>query len=130
MTTPRYASVDLGGTNIAGALADAEGQIVCQWHVPTQSHEGPAAVLDRIAGLVNTLAGQAGARPVALGLGVPGLADLKNGRTRFLPNLPTIIPMWAVTMAFVTSVLIGLVFGVWPATRAARLDPIEALRYE
>jgi putative ABC transport system permease protein len=52
------------------------------------------------------------------------------GLSLVLPNLPTIIPMWAVTMAFVTSILIGLVFGVWPATRAARLDPIEALRYE
>jgi putative ABC transport system permease protein len=47
-----------------------------------------------------------------------------------VPDLPSTIPLWAVTSAFTLSVLIGLVFGVWPATRAARLDPIEALRYE
>jgi putative ABC transport system permease protein len=47
-----------------------------------------------------------------------------------VPDLPTSIPFWAVSTAFTLSVLIGLLFGVWPATRAARLDPIEALRYE
>src|SRR5919206_622720 len=47
-----------------------------------------------------------------------------------LPSLPTTIPLWAVTAGLVVSVFIGLVFGVWPARKASRLDPIECLRYE
>jgi putative ABC transport system permease protein len=48
----------------------------------------------------------------------------------FVPSLPTTIPMWAVITGFTVSVAIGLIFGVWPARKAAHLDPIEALRYE
>jgi glucokinase len=84
-----YASVDLGGTNIAGVFAGGDGGVVCERKVPTQSHEGPEAVLNRVAQLVNGLAGESGCRPVALGMGVPGLADLQRGVTKFLPNLPT-----------------------------------------
>jgi putative ABC transport system permease protein len=47
-----------------------------------------------------------------------------------LPNLPSRIPIWAVTAGLLVSTVVGLVFGVWPARVAARLDPIEALRYE
>jgi putative ABC transport system permease protein len=47
-----------------------------------------------------------------------------------LPNLPSTIPLWAVITGLTVSVLIGLVFGVWPARVASQLDPIECLRYE
>jgi glucokinase len=84
-----FASVDLGGTNVSAALADETGRIIAEAKEPTLSHEGPPAVLGRIATLLGRLARQSGVQPVALGMGVPGLADLANGVTTFLPNLPT-----------------------------------------
>jgi putative ABC transport system permease protein len=44
--------------------------------------------------------------------------------------LPSYVPLWAPIGGFIASVGIGLVFGLWPAWKAARLDPIESLRYE
>ncbi|MEX2263195.1 MAG: ABC transporter permease [Bryobacteraceae bacterium] len=47
-----------------------------------------------------------------------------------VPSLPSTVPSWAVVTAFLVSVSVGLFFGVWPAVKAARMDPVEALRYE
>jgi putative ABC transport system permease protein len=46
------------------------------------------------------------------------------------PNLATYIPIWAAIAGVVVSVGVGLFFGIWPASKAARLDPVVALRYE
>ena len=65
--------------------------------------------------------------------GVGGLIGLAIGWALTLLvrlMLPSYVPLWAPVMGFVASVGIGLVFGLWPAWKAARLDPIEALRYE
>jgi putative ABC transport system permease protein len=75
--------------------------------------------------LVETLLLTCGGGLIGIGLGV-GLAHAVSG----FFGLPTIIRLWSPLMAFVVSVLVGLASGSYPASRAARLDPIEALRHE
>jgi hypothetical protein len=62
--------------------------LVAEAREPTRSHEGPEAVLGRMASLIQRLAADAGDRPAAVGIGVPGLVDVAAGTTLFLPNMP------------------------------------------
>jgi putative ABC transport system permease protein len=47
-----------------------------------------------------------------------------------VPSLAGSVPTWAIATGFAVSVGVGLFFGVWPAVKAAQLDPVEALRHE
>jgi len=68
-----------------------------------------------------TLTGLGGLLGIAVGSGLALLIKML---------MPTYIPLWAPIVGFVVSVGLGVVFGLWPAWKAARLNPIEALRYE
>jgi len=70
-----------------------------------------------------TLTGVGGALGIGAGLGAALLA-----RVAF--DFQAAAPPWAVLLGFGVSTAVGIVFGMWPAMKAARQDPIEALRYE
>ncbi len=71
------------------------------------------------------LGGLGGLLGIAAGVGVAHVVSA------VVPNFPApFVPLWSVLLAFGFAVGVGLVFGIYPAARAARLDPIEALRYE
>jgi ABC-type antimicrobial peptide transport system permease subunit len=63
-------------------------------------------------------------------LGILAGAMLSSLVRFVFPSLTTSVPLWAIVTGFVSSVSIGLFFGMWPAMKAARLDPIVALRHE
>jgi putative ABC transport system permease protein len=69
------------------------------------------------------LTGVGGGLGIILGLSVAGLVKL-------VFDFPAAAPLWSVLLGFGVSTIVGLTFGLWPAMRAARKDPIEALRYE
>lgn len=86
------AGVDLGGTSIKAAVADDTGDLLAQDAISTESHLGPASVLERTSELLRRLVAQTGHgrdELIGIGMGVPGLVDVPSGTTKFLPNLAT-----------------------------------------
>jgi putative ABC transport system permease protein len=92
---------------IRRALGAKRQHITAQFLVET-------VVLSTAGGLIGIALGYFGAYLITF------LADWGNA----------IVRLWSVLISFGLSVLVGIIFGLWPAMTAARLDPIEALRYE
>jgi len=73
------------------------------------------------------------AMTVTAGGGLIGIAVgwlLSLAIRTFVPSLPSTVPLWSVIAGFTVATCVGLFFGIWPALKASRLDPIAALRYE
>ncbi|MBV8201634.1 MAG: ABC transporter permease [Acidobacteria bacterium] len=70
-----------------------------------------------------TLTGVGGGLGIVAGLSAALLAQL-------LFKFKAAAPLWSIVLGFGVSSAVGVVFGLWPAVKAARLDPIDALRYE
>jgi len=108
---------------IRRALGATRKHIVWQFLVET-------SVLSLIGGLIGVAIGVGVS--LLLGWAVPRLPDLPVVG-RFMPadaSLPTQLAWWSVAVALGVAVLTGLVFGLYPARKAARQDPIVALRHD
>lgn len=91
---------------IRRAIGAKRSQIIAQFLTET-------VVLSGLGGLVGIL----------VGISIPWLITRLSG-------MPTIVPFYSVILSLGISMTIGIVFGLYPAVRAAQLDPIEALRHE
>ena len=110
---------------IRRALGANRGDITRQFLVET-------IALSTVGGITGVLGGLT-CRPVINSV----LALLKDAFPDVVAQLPDVIrtvePVvvpWSIPLAFGISVTIGVIFGIYPATRAAKMDPIEALRHE
>jgi len=88
------------------AIGARRSQIVVQFLIET-------VVLSTIGGMIG----------IALGILTPTAIT-------FFAGMPTVITLWSLCLSLGISMSIGIVFGLYPAIRAANLDPIEALRHE
>jgi putative ABC transport system permease protein len=70
-----------------------------------------------------TLTGAGGVVGIVVGL-------LAGWLTHLLTHFAFAVPPWGILLAFLTATGIGLFFGMYPAIKAARLDPVETLRWE
>ena len=110
---------------IRRALGAKRGDIVRQFLVET-------VVLSVVGGGLGVLVGLTCSPVTSFAMGILHKTnpELIASLPPIVQELKPIIVFWSVPLAFLISILIGVVFGVYPAIRAAKMDPIEALRHE
>ena len=91
---------------IRRAIGAKRRQIISQFLIET-------VVLSTVGGLIG----------IGIGVLIPWIITLRAG-------MPTVVTLWSLVLSFGISMIIGIVFGLYPAVRAANLDPIVALRHE
>jgi putative ABC transport system permease protein len=96
---------------IRRALGATRGHIVAQFLVET-----------------TTLSGLGGVLGVGLGLSLAGVLALIHTRIDGL-EMP-VVTLWSILVSFGVATVVGIVFGLYPAVKASRQDPIEALRHD
>ncbi len=104
---------------IRRAIGASRRHILWQFMVET-------GVLSAVGGIIGVGLGVGGS--LFLGWAVPRFA--KAGFLTPDANLPTHVTMWSIWLAFAVAAMTGLVFGIYPARKAARQDPIVALRHD
>jgi putative ABC transport system permease protein len=83
-----------------------------------------ATVISVTGGVIGIVIG------VLIGEGVSLLTKVLSNAGAPVPHLPAGIQAWSIILGFLFSLAVGLFFGIYPANKAAKLNPIEALRYE
>jgi len=89
-------------------------------------------VLSGLGGLLGVLCGFL-CRPAIVGVREAALRLFPDTMAALPPNIKDLEPriaLWSILVAFAISMAVGVVFGLYPAQRAANMDPIEALRHE
>ncbi|MCL4865514.1 MAG: ABC transporter permease, partial [Gemmatimonadales bacterium] len=61
---------------------------------------------------------------------VAGAKGLIAGAVNNFTPIPAAVPLWSVVVAVLASVITGIFFGMYPASKASLMDPVEALRHE
>ena len=117
-------SLFIGGIGIANVMLIGVTERTREIGVRMALGAERRAVLQQFMFEAAILSGAGGLAGIALALAIGVSAAW------FFPGFSAVPPMWAVAAGFTTSVGVGLVAGYLPARRAARLDPVEALRYE
>jgi glucokinase len=83
-------AIDIGGTNMRGALVSKTGDILARDDIPTQAAEGESAAMKRLATLLRRLSSEVPeAEPVGIGMAIAGTVDPPTGMFFNPPNLPT-----------------------------------------
>jgi putative ABC transport system permease protein len=115
---------------IRRAIGARQSDITEQFLTETMVLSGTGGLIGVLLGLLTPLAFR-GIRQFVNAYILEGGSGLANSELgRMFSQMEPSVPLWSLPLAFGFSVATGVIFGLYPARAAARLDPIEALRHE